>query len=163
MRNPFIASILAMGCWASAHAGLKVMDVELGTSNVAQVRQTASASGQVVDDGENSWSGGPMLRVDRPDAGIEGLKSALYIFDKSGKLAGVVLTISTRKDQPGKASRFDELAATLSGKYKQVKKVRPFVGDQYAKFAAQDAVIELDSPHMSFDLQLRYLTPDMMR
>ena len=57
-----------------------------------------------------------------------------------------------------KKSRFGEVANALGSKYKLVKQDRPFVGNQYARYSAPDTVIELDAPHMGFDMQLRYMT-----
>ena len=156
-----VASILLS---MSAQAGTKVLNVELGVSTVNQVVNIASAAGEVRDAGTNAWTKGPMLRVENPDLGIEGIKSARYIFDASGKLASITLTMNATKNMSdlGK-SRFGEVARALSSKYKVVKEVRPFVGDIYARYSAPDTVIELDAPHISFDMELRYMTSAFFR
>ena len=56
---------------------------------------------------------------------------------------------------------FRKTLATLSGKYKLVEKRVPFVGDSYAKFRQGDSIVELDAPHLSFNMSLRYLTNDL--
>lgn len=59
--------------------------------------------------------------------------------------------------------RFDEVASLLAEKYKLTKKVRPQVGDRYAKFTAPDTVIEIDAPHLSFDMEVRYMTNNFVK
>lgn len=151
--------VIASLCWVNAQAGLKVLDVELGASTVDQVRKAAATTGKVQNAGTSTWTQGPILLVDNPDVGIEGVKSMTYVFDGAGKLAAISLNMHARKAMDDlKKSRFAEVASNLASKYKLVKQVRPFVGNQYAKYSAPDTVIELDAPHLSFDMELRYMT-----
>ena len=153
--NRFIAIVIASLFWVNAHAGTKILDVELGVSTVEDVRKIASAAGKVQNDGTNGWTQGPSLVVQQGNYGIEGLQMVRYIFDTSNKLAGVSMTMEKQ--------RFGDIFDLLAGKYKLVKKVRPHVGDTYAKFSAPDATIEVDAPHMSFQMEVRYMTPAFLK
>lgn len=148
----FLALCLFLAC---AQAGTKVLDVELGVSSLDEVRKIASSAGTVRNADTNDWTQGPSLAVEGGDYGIDGLQSVHYIFDTSDKLVFVGMIFSK--------GRFKDLFDLLAGKYKLVKQVRPFVGDQYAKFTAPDAVIELDEPHMSFNMEARYMTPAFVK
>ncbi|QTD46526.1 hypothetical protein [Ottowia testudinis] len=153
------AMLFASAFWLSAHAGTKVINVELGVSTLEQVRKEAASAGRIQNAGTSTWSKGPILQIDNPDLGIEGVKSVQYIFDAAGKLSAVVMTMPATKGMADlEKRRFDEVASVLGEKYKLAKKVRPSVGDRYAKFTAPDTVIEIDAPHMSFDMEVRYMT-----
>ena len=51
----------------------------------------------------------------------------------------------------------------LAAKYKQVEKSQPFVGDARATFRQGDSVVELDAPHLSFTMTLRYMTQALQK
>lgn len=151
---------IALLAAATVQAGVKVVGVEIGASTVDQVRKVAAAAGKVQDLGTSSFTKGVILGVDNPDLGIDGVTNVIYVFDQAGKLAAIEMTMPASKSlQDIQKSRFDEIANMLASKYKQTKKVRPFVGDRFARFSAPDTVIELDAPHMSHDMNLRYMTP----
>lgn len=145
----FIAFVLS-SLVLPAHAGLKVLGVEIGVSTLEQVRKQAAASGAVKNGGTNTWSEGPTLEVPGSSYEIQGLNSVLYIFTPDEKLTAVVMTMQNH--------RFDEIFDVLAGKYKMIKKERPFVGNNFAKFSAPDSIIELDAPHLSFEMQVRYMS-----
>lgn len=126
------------------------MGAEIGVSTIDQIRQEVSARGSIKNGGTNSWSNGPTLESPGSNYEVQGLQSVLYIFTPDGKLAGLLMVMG--KD------RFDEVFDVLAGKYKTVKKERPFVGNNYAKFSAPDAVIELDAPHLGFEMEVRYMS-----
>ena len=134
----------------TAHAGTKVIDVELGVSTLEQVRKIASAAGRVQNNGTNTWTDGPSLRVEGGDYGIEGLRSVEYIFDSSNKLTAVIMVLGKH--------RFGDIVDVLAGKYKMTKKVQPFVGNQYVRFSTPDGLIEVDAPHLSFEMDVSYMT-----
>ena len=150
--------------WLSAHAGTKVINVELGVSTIEQVRKEAASAGRIQNAGTSTWSKGSILQVYNPDLGIDGVTSVQYIFDAAGKLAAVIMTMpSTRGMGDLEKRRFDEVASLLAEKYKLAKKVRPRVGGRYAKFTAPDTVIEIDAPHLSFDMEVRYMTNNFVK
>ncbi len=138
-----------------AMAQVQVLGVEVGTSTVEQVKAQAGKVTRVTDAGMNKWSAGPMLRSNGNGYGIDGLSEVLYIFDKTGVLAAVVMTLG--KD------RFDEILGFVSGKYKTVSKQVPFVGDKYVRLKAKGVTIELDAPHLSFQMEARYLRDDFLQ
>ena len=59
--------------------------------------------------------------------------------------------------------RFDAIFQFLNSKYKVVAQQRPFVGNQYARFKPSDAFIEIDAPHMGFEMEVRYIRNDLMQ
>lgn len=157
MKAWLCAAGLAAGCLLSSGgwAQVQVLGVEVGTSSVKDVKAQAGKQTRVRELGTNKWSDGPMLGTDGEGYGIEGLSEVLYIFDKAGVLAGVVMTLNK--------NRFDELYGFLSGKYKPVSKQIPFVGDKFARFKAKGVTIELDAPHLSFKMSARYLRDDLLQ
>jgi hypothetical protein len=142
-------------CAGEALAGTPVLGFEVGVSTLDQVKATLSAKTKVEDRGTNKWSNGPMLGTDGSSYEIEGLNSVLYIFDEQKKLMGVVMNMNK--------ARFKSIYEVLSGKYKVLSQQRPFVGNQFARFASSDGVIELDAPHLSFQMDVRYMRADLVQ
>jgi hypothetical protein len=153
----FIMSALCAIMLASspAMAGTPVLGAEIGVTTVEQLRQALSKNTQVQDQGLNRYSGGQMLRTDGASYEIEGLSEVLYIFDTHGKLAGVLMEMEK--------SRFASVYQFIGQKYKVSSERRPFVGDQYARFKSSDATIEIDAPHLSFKMEVRYLRNDLLQ
>jgi hypothetical protein len=58
---------------------------------------------------------------------------------------------------------FAKTVKTLAAKYTLVEKKQPFVGNAHARFQQGDSVVELDAPHMSFTMELRYLTKTLQK
>lgn len=154
-RRTQLLLAVALLTTGTAHAGTKALGFEIGVSTVEQVRSTIARQTQVMDAGENSYSAGPMLKTDGSGYDIRGLNSVLYIFDPQKKLAGIVMNMDK--------NRFDAIFQMLAGKYKVAAQQRPFVGNQYARFKTQDAVIEVDAPHLSFEMDVNYLRDDLMQ
>ena len=155
---------IALLAASAAQAGVKVIGVEIGVSTVDQVRQVAAAAGKVQDLGKNDVTKGLMLGVGNPDVGIDGVSAIVFVFDHAGKLAVVQMRMpSTKNMQDLEKKRFDEIAAMLAEKYKQTKKVRPFVGDRFARYSAPGTIIELNAPHLSDQMDLSYMTPEFVQ
>lgn len=150
-----IVAIITILASDSAIAGTTVLGAEIGTTTAEQLKQVLSRHTRVFDQGVNKYSGGPMLATDGSSYEIEGLEKVLYIFDKQGKLAGVIMDMD--KD------RFVSIYQVLRQKYKLISEQRPFVGNQYARFKPVDALIELDAPHLSFTMEVRYIRNDLMQ
>ncbi|MBI3478770.1 MAG: hypothetical protein HY016_00185 [Nitrosomonadales bacterium] len=123
---------------------------ELGVATYAQVKQQVGDKSDLSDAGTNKYSGGRMLQGDGRGLGIEGLSKVTFIFDRADKLAGVLMTLP--KDS------FKPTLKALSAKYKLVDSEVPFVGNASAKLKQGDSVIELDAPHLSFEMKVLYLT-----
>ncbi len=139
----------------AANAGTQALGFEIGASTVDQVKSFLAKQTKVSDSGINKFSAGPMLKTDGSSYEIEGLAEVLYIFDDQKKLAGVIMNMS--KD------RFDAVFKALSTKYKVLSQQRPFVGNQFARFKTQNSVVEMDAPHLGFDMEVRYIRNDLMQ
>ncbi|OEZ63639.1 MULTISPECIES: hypothetical protein [unclassified Duganella] len=154
----FIQSVLAafaLTASISAHAGTQALGFEIGVSSSDQVRSALVKQTKVLDAGANKFTGGAMLKTDGSSYEIEGLNEVLYIFDDQKKLAGMILGMDK--------GRFDSVFQAISGKYKVSSQQRPFVGNQFARFKTQDAVIEMDAPHLGFVMEVRYIRNDLMQ
>jgi hypothetical protein len=132
-----------------AVAGPQVLGFEVGVSTLTEVKQALSPKGSVADHGTNKFSGGPMLTTDGSLYNIEGVSKVLYIFDNQQKLDGVIMTM----DQ----NRFDAVFDVLAKKYPVISQERPFVGNHSGRFKATGAIVEIDAPHLSFEMEVRYL------
>mgnify|MGYP001282501103 CR=1 FL=1 len=146
---------IAIGTSTLAHAGTQVLGFEIGSTTVDQLKQDLRGKTKLESTGTNKYSGGEMFKTDGSSYGIEGLTKVLYVFDDQRELAAVIMVMAKH--------RFDSVFQFLESKYKVVAQQRPFVGDRYAKFRPSDAVIELDAPHLSFDMEVRYVRNDLMQ
>lgn len=140
---------------ALALAQVQVLGFEIGSSTARQVKAAVGRHAKVRDAGTNKYTGGPQFKTDGSGYDIDSLSEVFYIFDKDEKLAGVLMTMSK--------SRFDEIVEVLASKHKLTQKMRPFVGDMSAAFSAKGVRIEIDAPHLSFDMHLRYIRDDLYR
>jgi hypothetical protein len=150
-----LLAVTSILCAGSALAGTPVLGFEVGTSTLDEVKATLSKQTKVKDVGVNKWSNGPMLKTDGASYEIEGLNTVLYIFDEEKKLAGVVMNM--------RKARFASIYKVLAEKYKLQSEKRAFVGNQFAKFKSPNGSIELDAPHMSFEMEVRYLTSELVQ
>ncbi|MYN46739.1 hypothetical protein GTP23_16970 [Pseudoduganella sp. FT93W] len=154
MRLPLPLLILpCILCLQPANAGTQVLGVEIGVTTSDQLSKNLSRSTDLSDRGINKYSGGKMLATDGSAYQIEGLTEVVYIFDSVGKLAGVIMDMDK--------GRFASVYQYLQSKYKVKATQLPYVGDQFARFEPADAIIELDAPHLSFTMQLRYIRNDL--
>jgi len=126
------------------------LGLELGVATYTQVKQKVGDKTSLSDEGINKYSGGKMLKSNGGGLGIEGLSDITFIFDQSEKLAAVLMTLP--KDS------FSKTLNALSGKYKLLEKNVPFVGNASAKLQQGDSVIDLNAPHMSFEMSVNYMT-----
>lgn len=123
---------------------------ELGVATYAQVNQQVGSKTDLSDAGTNKFSGGKMLRGNGSGLGIEGLSEVTFIFDRADKLAGVLMTLPKESFKP--------TLKALSAKYKLLSSEVPFVGNASAKLKQGDSVVELNAPHLSFTMEVLYLT-----
>jgi hypothetical protein len=138
-----------------AFAGTKALGVEIGVTTVDQLRADLSAKTEIEERGINKFSAGPTLATKGDSYEVDGLTEVVYIFDDHDKLAGVILQMN--KD------RFGALFKLMNAKYKVVTQQRPFVGDQFVRFKTADATIELEAPHLSFTMEVRYVRHDLLK
>ena len=124
--------------------------MELGVVTLAQVRQEIGDSSPLEDEGTNKYTEGKMVSTDGRVLGVEGVQSVLFIFDKSEVLAGVIVTM------PKDPVRIFKM---LSTKYKVVSnKIDSFMNFGSARLEKGASVVEIDAPHLSFAMEVRYLT-----
>ena len=139
-----------------AHAGTQMLGFDLGVSTLEQVKSALVKQTRISDAGLNKFSGGPMLKTDGSSYEIEGVTEVVYVFDDQKKLAAVLMDMDMDKN------RFDAVFKALSAKYKVSAQQRPFVGNQFARFKTPDAVIELNAPHLSFQMSVNYVRTELM-
>ncbi|WFE68502.1 hypothetical protein P8S54_09865 [Thiomicrospira sp. R3] len=99
--------------------------------------------------GTNRYSNGPMFELTPGQLGVDGMKSALVIFDQNNTLVGVLTTFPKH--------RFDSLHGLLRGLYNVESSQIPFVGDKRVVLREGSTRITLDAPHLSFDLEMNYI------
>ena len=148
-------AIIAILASSFAHAGTQVLGFEIEASTLEQVNTSLSKQTKVIDNGINKFSAGTMLRTNGSSYEIEGLNDVLYIFDDQQKLAGVIMNMNK--------NRFDTVYQAVSKKYKVASQNRPFVGNQFARFKTPDSTIEIDAPHLSFEMEVRYIRKDFLQ
>lgn len=136
-----------------ANADPRPLGFELGKATVSQVQSKYSLR----HNGTNAYSNGPMYYISPNEIGLNGLQECLFIFTPNNVLDGAVMTFNAGKSIGGE-SFFDNLVRQFKAKYRTISVQRPFVGNAYAKFRDGNSIIEIDSPHMSFSLEVRYLT-----
>ena len=152
-----LMSIIALMCITLSNVALAnnaaPLGLELGVATYAQVKQQVGGKTSLSDAGTNKYSGGKMLQGHGDGFGIEGLSEITFIFDQSEKLAAVLMTMPKDSFQP--------TLSALTKKYKLVAKEVPFVGNASAKLQQGDSVIELNAPHLSFEMSVQYLTKSL--
>lgn len=130
------------------------LGLEIGFANIAGVKSKIGSTAKLEDKGINQYSGGPMLLSDGQGLGLEGVTSALFIFDKAGTLAGLVMAMP--KDPK-------DMLEKLSGKYSVVdNRIDTFMNNGYARLEKGDSFVEIDAPHLDFSMEVRYLTKQLM-
>ncbi|AGI32398.1 TPA: hypothetical protein PXF07_001739 [Mannheimia haemolytica] len=136
--------------------------MELGKTTETDVKEMYNLE----PEGVNKYSKGNQYFIDPTQLDLEDLKSTLIIFDEKGVLVFVgseFNSISSIEDSKNRYKKFDYLYKILASKYKLVKKERPFVGDQYAKFKDGNSEIELSEPHMGgFKINLTYAKKEFL-
>jgi hypothetical protein len=138
-----------------AFAGTQVIGFEIGVSTLSQVKTTLNQQTNIKNETTNKWTNGTQFKTDGNSYDIRGLKEVLYIFDEQKKLAAIIMTMEE--------NRFDSVFKAVSPKYKLISKQIPYVGNKYVKLKSQDSIVEIDAPHLSFDIEVRYIRDDLMK
>lgn len=153
MRNK-LTSLLALLCMAFSNFALATSAApfgqELGVASYAQVKQQVGGKTSLSNAGTNKFSGGKMLQGDGSGLGIDGLSEVTFIFDRADKLAAVLMTLPKESFKP--------TLKALSAKYALVSSEVPFVGNASAKLQQGDSLIEMNAPHLSFEMSVSYMT-----
>lgn len=146
----WVAIVLAcVGTIAHAQNAMP-LGLEVGVATLSQVQKQIGPQTRLKPTGTNKYSGGKMFEADGGGLNVDGVKNVTFIFDPSDVLVGVLVTMP--KDPKS-------LVATFSGKYKLVSnRVDSFMNNGTAQFTKGDTVIDIDAPHLSFDMEVRYLS-----
>ncbi len=124
---------------------------ELGKATYSEV--TAKYSPK--QSGTNAISQGKAITISSSNFELEGLQGDVsFTFDANDKLIYVGMTL--HKD------KFNDILSSLS-KYKAVSKNVPFVGNKSAKFKDGNCEIILEAPHLSFSMELYYITTEFKK
>ncbi len=130
------------------------LGLEIGFANLAGVKHKLGGMTNLESVGTNEYSEGPMLRSSGEGLGVDGLSQLLLIFDKDNVLVGVVMTLP-------KAPK--DVLQKLSEKYQVVdNRIDAFMNNGYARLGKGESLIEIDAPHLSFTMEVRYLTQKLM-
>lgn len=143
----FLILFSALPAWA---ANVAPLGLEVGVADLAAVKSRLGGQTRLQDAGANKWTGGPMLKSKGEGLDIEGLEEITFIFGQDNKLDGVVMTLGKH--------RLKEVADALRKKYKPVRENFPFVGDASATYRQGDSLVKLNAPHLSFSMEVIYLT-----
>ncbi len=129
------------------------LGLKLGIDNLSVVRKKLDDKVSLQASGKNRYSLGPMLKTNGKGLGIDGLRNVTFIFSSSNILNGVIMNIDK--------NRFQDISNHLKEKYRLFDERNPFVGDRYLKFTSQNNIIEINAPHLSFQMEVTYLTKDL--
>ena len=135
-------------------SSISPLGYNLGSANRASIEKSLRSKTAVKPKGTNHYSAGPMLLVEGAGLGVDGLQTALFIFDNKETLVAVQMTLN----KGGLGEEFDRTYECLVAKYPLARETVPFVGNKYARFEKDYIVIELDAPHLSFAMTVTYMT-----
>lgn len=134
-----------------AMANPTVFGLTINETTVEELKNTYS----VTYSGQNKFSLGDMYDIGTSQIQFEGLQSVRTVFNQDGLLIAVLTGLPK--------ARYNYLKSALAGKYTLVSHKTPFVGDKSAKFKSGNTEIEIDAPHMSFEMTMNYLHVDFLR
>jgi len=150
MKNTLIA-LFALLVSNIALADPTIFGLTISKTKVEELKNKYSVSYT----GQNKYSGGDMYDISTGQIGFDGLNSVTAIFNKDGVLIAVLTELPK--------SKFDYLKSSLSNKYKLVSQKIPFVGNKSAKYRDGNTEIDLNAPHMSFEMTMNYIHKDLLR
>lgn len=143
----FFMLTMSFCCAAVSGTDIGPFDLPLVSSTPAELAERFPSATQM---GINRWSGGPMYRVNGKRIPLQGAKQAVFIFDSDDRLSATLITL--------RKNRFTHIRKLLDAQYRKVSETIPHVGNRHVRWESDDVVIELDSPHMSFEMELGYHT-----
>lgn len=137
-----------------ANADPKPLGLEIGKATISDFEQKFPQATYIDN---NLYTSGRMYSLNSREVALEGLqKDVVFIFNRDESLAGVLMTFNKDK--------FNELNGQLKKKYKKViKSVIPFVGNKLVKYKDGNSVVELNAPHLSFEMELSYLSDSFIK
>lgn len=145
----------------STKTGTSVLGFKLGDSTYQSVTHRLSAWDEL---GTNSYSDGKMIATNGNGYGIDDLQKVTYIFSPSDQLEAILIQIDNRNAKMNNEGFKKFKGYVAKNGYKQISNKEPFVGDQYAEFKTPTGnIIEIDAPHLSFDLYINYQTANFIQ
>ena len=139
---------------ANAYAGSEAATpwgIEIGGACQAGVEKMGNVHQKSVGDGDILY-----VAADR-DALYQGAKEITLRCSEGKVIALHLVAPKEGMDNPAARTTYQ----TLSKRYKRVAGAPiPRLGDGYARFVQGSSVIEIDSPHLSFDFTVTFLTKD---
>ena len=156
-----IALVFALSVLPSAHAvTASPFGVRIGGSTLANVRQVVGARTVLRPAGISVITHGPILASDGHGLGMPDVERVLFVFDRHDLLQ----VVEARLPNGGMGyPLFKRYRSLLAERYREVADREAFVGEQYARFVANNAVITLVSPQMSFNMDLIYASPEALQ
>lgn len=150
IHTVFFATMVAV---SSSYAGTSALGFELGVSNVDQVIAELAKLSKIEESATSGITGGAYIRTGSTGYDIDGLNGVAYIFDKKNVLGAIIITMNK--------NRFESIYDAVSRKYRLESEQRPYVGNQFARFKSGSDFIELDAPHLSFEMDVTYMRSDI--
>ncbi len=120
---------------------------KLGVTPLTVIQQKDD---EMQEDGYSKWTNGKKFTSKGTVHNIEGAQSIVYIFNKEDLLDVVI--INMHKDY------FYKVNSYLKSKYKLLSATLPPVGDKHTKYKQGNSIIQLDAPHLSFEMEVIYKT-----
>jgi hypothetical protein len=148
MLRAFAACMVMLLSPAAALA-TSTLGFEIGTTTLTDVRHALTGRVALISLGSNFYTHGPMFKVPGKAFDLDGLNEVLFIF-RDGRLDGVVMHMDK--------SRFDAVIKYLRDKYELQSSEAPVVGNKEVVFHDGTTTIELNSPHLSFEMEVRYMS-----
>lgn len=145
MRNIIFLSI-TLTFSQSSLAGTQAFGGELNVTTTGSMEKEIDAR----EVGLSAITNGKIYELSSNPFGVEGLKKVIYVFNKDGRLVGIQAELDKYS--------FENVNKALAKKYKVIESRVPYVGDKFVRYRTSDGAIALNAPHMSFVMQVTYLT-----
>lgn len=155
MRQLMFGLLLAVCApFANAIGNAAPFGVELGVASLSDVQKQIGTQAKLNPTGKNLYSGGKMFVADGKALNVEGVRSVTFIFDTSDLLAGVIVSMS--KDPKSLTKSFSEKYQVITNQ------IDGFLNYGYAKYQKGESFIEINAPHLSFEMEVRYLSKKLL-
>ncbi len=147
--------LLALLPVAPVAAATKPLGFTLGQTTLGEVAQSLPDH-SITGIARSGATGGPRIEIDPAAFDFDGLEGVLLVFTADKRLVYVRLTIVKR--------RFRDVLADLRSKYSvQYQNIDNFMQNGDATFRSGDDWIIFQAQHLSFSLELSYVTDSFWR
>jgi len=151
----FVITLLSFAHHAFSAERATPFGLDIGADTLQSCKTIALEKGYSLSNaGTNKYTNGPMLNADISQLNVNDVKNILLIFSQDELLEGVIFK--------SKKFNFENFEQYVAGKYQLLKRDVPFVGDKYAEYEAPNAVIQLDAPHLGFQMSVNYITQSLL-